>query len=78
METLNFHDFWTVFLGLLEQVAFVHLNLVKIYVYAYDLRPHLYACLKENRYVNEARLKNHCIVNGQLKDVLIYSKIKVL
>lgn len=81
MNTVLEKDFfvalWKEYLQLIEKVAFLHLNFVKIYTYAFDLRPKLYEALSISGYFEEARLKNHCIIEGGLKDVLIHSKMNI-
>jgi hypothetical protein len=47
----------------------------KLYVYAFDLRPHLYEALESNAYFLDARLKEHCCFQGEFKDVVIHSKL---
>jgi hypothetical protein len=71
-DYFSFH--WSTYLKLIEEVAFKELNLHKIYVYAFDLRPHLYDVLAQNEYVKEAELKEHCYFKKKYKSVIIYSK----
>ncbi|WP_120186793.1 GNAT family N-acetyltransferase [Tenacibaculum lutimaris] len=73
-DFFNFH--WKIYLGLIEKVAFDELNLHKIFTYAFDLRPHLYAALEESGYDKEAVLKEHCFYKNEFKDVIIHSKKK--
>ena len=75
LEEMAFTKYWSVFLKCLEQLAFGELEFHKIFIYAYDLRPHLYDVLELNGYFKDARLKDHCLFNGVFKDVLIYSKL---
>jgi RimJ/RimL family protein N-acetyltransferase len=70
---------WNIFLKLIDKIAFEELNLHKIFAYAYDVRPHLYDYLLENKYVLEARLKQHYFLNGKIfHDVVIHSKFNNL
>lgn len=64
---------WIVFLKLLKRVASVELDFVKIYTYAYNTRPLLYKALENSSFVEEARLRDHVIVNEEYVDVLIHS-----
>lgn len=73
LEKEHFVKHWNNYLSLLREVAFEELKLYKTYVYAFDLRPHLYLALEEAGYFLDARLKNHCFFNGTYKDVVIYS-----
>lgn len=76
LEKEEFEWNWSKYLSLIEELAFEEMAFVKLYVYAFDLRPHLYTTLLNNSYFMDARLKNHCIFNGELKDVVIHSKLK--
>ncbi|MBN9293069.1 MAG: GNAT family N-acetyltransferase [Flavobacteriia bacterium] len=75
LEREEFHKHWGIYLDLIEQVAFLELGLHKIYVYAFDLRPHLYQAIEAKGYLKEAELKEHCYFNGGFKNVVIHSKI---
>ena len=75
LEKVNFEFHWSIFLSLIEQLAFEELGLHKIYVYAFDIRPHLYKALEKNGYLEDARLKEHCFFNDKFLDVVIHSKI---
>lgn len=76
LEKDEFERHWTTYLGLIEQVAFDEFGLHKLYVYAFDLRPHLYEALIKANYFKDAVLKEHCLFNGKFIDVVIHSKIK--
>jgi RimJ/RimL family protein N-acetyltransferase len=76
LEEKSFEWNWSRYLELIEDLAFKEMAFMKLYVYAFDLRPHLYTTLLNNNYFLDARLNNHCIFNGELKDVLIYSKLR--
>ncbi len=73
LELEHFADHWSNFLTMLKAVAFDDLGLHKIYTYAFDLRPHLYTMLEANGYKREATLKEHCLYNGEYKDVVLHS-----
>ncbi len=74
MEEEYFHINWSTFLSLIEEVAFKELGLHKIYVYAFDLRKHLYETLEANGYNKEAELKEHCLFEYKFISVIIHSK----
>lgn len=74
VERENFSNHWSTYLNLIEEVAFKELKMHKIYVYAFDLRPHLYTVLIQNGYVKEAELKEHCFFNQEYISVVIHSK----
>ena len=75
LENEEFELNWSKFLYLIEELAFEQMDFVKLYVYAFDLRPHLYITLQNNNYFLDARLKKHCLINGELRDVVIHSKL---
>jgi RimJ/RimL family protein N-acetyltransferase len=75
LEKDYFQLHWTTYLSLIEQVAFEGLKLHKIFTYAYDLRPHLYKVVEAAGFKQEARLKEHCFIDGNYFDVVIHSKI---
>jgi RimJ/RimL family protein N-acetyltransferase len=75
LEENHFHEYWSIYLKLIEQVAFKDLLFHKLFVYAFDLRPHLYDVLVKNNYFLDAKLKEHCFFNGKFIDVVIHSKI---
>ncbi len=74
LEKKYFKSLWSIFINLIEKIAFKKLKLNKIFVYAFDLRPHLYPILKKNGFNFEANLKKHVKVGKSFKDVIIYSK----
>ena len=78
LEEKSFLLNWQTYASLIEQVAFNGLGFQKIFVYAFDLRPHLYDALENCGYFLDARLKSHCFFQGEFKDVVIYSKLKSL
>lgn len=75
LEAEKFQFHWSTYLGLIEQLAFHELSFHKIFTYAFDLRPHLYNVLEQNNYQKEAVYKEHCLIEGKFKDVIIHSKI---
>jgi len=75
METETFDIQWTRYLKLIEEVSFSELKLHKIYVYAFDLRPHLYNTLEKNGFQREATLIDHALINETYKDVVLHCKI---
>lgn len=75
LEKNRFHEIWTTYLKLIEEVAFNELGMHKIFTYAFDIRPHLYGVLLNANYIEEARLKEHCFFDSKFIDVLIHSKI---
>ena len=76
LESTYFYEFWSIYLKLIEEIAFRDMKLHKLYVYAFDLRPHLYEMLLKNNYFLDARLKDHCYFKEKYIDVVIHSKTK--
>ncbi len=75
LEKKYFEQNWSVFLKLIEKVAFTELNLHKIFTYAYDLRPNLYPVLEKLGFYLAERLKNKYEIDNQIFDVVIHEKI---
>ena len=75
LEKDHFKDYWRNFLKMIEIVAFEELELNKIYIYSYDLRPQLYQVTDDNLYILEAKLKEHVFCDGDYVDVNIHSKL---
>jgi len=75
LENNHFQEHWLIYLGLIEKLAFEQLGLHKLFIYAFDLRPHLYTAIEIAEYKIEAVLKEHCFFQGRFIDVVIYSKI---
>jgi len=71
----NFEHHWMHYIELIEKVAFEELKIHKLFVYAFDLRPHLYQAIEKSGYKKEATLKDHCFFEGNYIDVVIHSKI---
>lgn len=78
LEKERFYKIWTAYLNLIEKVAFNDLKLHKVFVYAFDLRPHLYDVLEGSNYFKDATLREHCFFNNKYIDVVIHSKINDL
>jgi RimJ/RimL family protein N-acetyltransferase len=75
LEENQFDEIWSEYLYLLEQVAFIDLNLHKLSTYAFDLRPHLYPILESAGYSREATLTEHCFFGEKYIDVIIHRKL---
>ncbi len=74
LEKEYFQKHWSIYLDLIEQVAFKDLNLHKLFTYAFDVRPHLYPTIEAKGYAKEATLKEHCLFNGVYEDVVFHAK----
>jgi len=74
----QFEELWKEYLGLVKLLAFKEMGLQKVFTYAFDLRPRLYTALISSGFFLDARLKNHCRVDGHSKDVLIHAFLNPL
>ena len=74
LEEGNFQKHWSIYLGLIEKVAFIELKFHKLYTYAFDIRPKLYLALEASGYMESVRLTEHCFFNNKFIDVVIHSK----
>lgn len=75
LEKEHFEFHWSMYLSLIEQVAFEELSLHKIFTFAFDLRPHLYAVFERNGFIKEAELKEHVFFENQFISVIIHYKL---
>jgi RimJ/RimL family protein N-acetyltransferase len=75
LEKEHYAEHLSIFLDLIEEVAFKELELHKIFTYAFDVRPKLYTLLESAGFLKEAVLKEHCLFNEEFKSVVIHSKI---
>ena len=78
LETERFEKYWSLYLELIEMVAFRDLQLHKMFTYAFDIRSHLYPVLEKCGFIREADLVQHCLFEGQFKSVVIHSKLNIL
>jgi RimJ/RimL family protein N-acetyltransferase len=78
LQAKYFVELWVRFLHLLNILAFKEIGLHKIYTYAFDVRLRLYNALFGAGFTEDARLKEHCKVDGKYLDVLIHSLINPL
>lgn len=74
LEKESFDYYWINFLTLIEKVAFSDLKFHKIFTYSFNVRHHLYPLLEASGFHEEARLKEHCYIDGNYLDVVINSK----
>lgn len=74
LEKTRFIELWSLYLSMIERIAFYEKKLHKIYVYAYDLRPNLYPILIKSGFTFEKRIKNKIIHSDQWVDAIIHSK----
>ena len=74
LEKDYFNFYWGIFLKMIENFGFSFINMKKLYVYSFNLRPKLYEVLLDSKYIKEASLKNHVFYNDKFVDVYIHSK----
>jgi len=75
LEKDSFEKIWIIYLELLEQVAFNDLKFMKIFTYAFDLRPKLYKVLEISGFKEDNSFKN--IFRSDKGKVVIHSKLYV-
>jgi RimJ/RimL family protein N-acetyltransferase len=73
-ESEGFDFYWQNFLSLIETIGFQKIEMIKLYTYAYDIRPNLFILIENLGYENEKILKKHVLIEGQLRDVIIHRK----
>ena len=76
LEKEQFEYHWLNYLKLIDQLAFEELQFHKVFVYAFDLRPHLYQAIEKGGFTKEAVFKEHCLYDNKFIDVVIHSKIR--
>ena len=72
LEEKNFYFHWTMYLYMIEKVAFNELSLHKINTYAYDLRPNLYRVLEDFGY--EKEINSNLVLNGKSLKIITHTK----
>ena len=75
LEDKEFELHWLNYLKLIEQIGFKEINMHKLFIYAFDVRQHLYHVLEKANYREDAILTEHCFFNNKFLDVVIHSKI---
>lgn len=74
LEKSNFLNYWSIFLTLIEDVAFNNLNFIKIYTSSYNIRPKLYNVLDSKQYILEETISKSKKITGFYYDTLVHSK----
>ncbi|MBC8399226.1 MAG: GNAT family N-acetyltransferase [Flavobacteriales bacterium] len=77
LEKKYFEKYWSIYLNLIEQLAFKESRLDSIFTYAYDLRPKLYSILNKNGFKLKEILKDKISINDISVDVYIHQKNKI-
>lgn len=75
LERSNFDMIWSIYLSLIDEVAFYELKLHKVSTYAYDIRPNVYKLFEIANYKKEAVLIDHKFFDDQFVNVVIHAKI---
>lgn len=73
-----FEKDFSIYLKLIEQVAFIELNFIKIYTYAYDIREYYFEVMIKKNYEIEGVLKQHILINDKMCDIKYLSKFNNL
>ena len=74
LEKKSFLKLWSIFLKLIEIVAFEKLGLYRLYTYSFNLRPKLYDILKGMSYIEECKHKSIYKHKNKLVDAIINAK----
>jgi RimJ/RimL family protein N-acetyltransferase len=74
LEKTYFKKLWSLFLIMIEKIAFKDLGFLKIYTFSYDLRPQLYELLAAQEYLEVKRLVKEKLVDNQWVDGLFHFK----
>jgi len=72
----QFQEDFSIYLSILERVAYEDLSFEKLYTTCYDLRPYLIETLEQQRYSQEACYKKHRRIGEELVDVLVHAKYR--
>ncbi len=72
LEEKEFDKHWTLFVRLIKKVAFEELNFNYIFIYAFDVRPHLYPTIEKAGFRFDKRLPEEVIIDGKKTDVVIH------
>ena len=76
LEDIFFESLWTIFLNLIETVAFDHLQFHKIFTYSFAVRPRLYPVLKRQSFIAEEQRKDAIEINNKWEDIWIHTKFR--
>ena len=74
LEEKKFHFYWTIYLSLIEMVAFNQLQFCEINTYAYDLRPKLYCALEDSGYIKKNQSNSNLILDNKPIKIIVHSK----
>ena len=75
LEAKHFDTIWSIYLDLIDEVAFNEMKIHKISTYAYDIRPKIYPLFERANYKREAVLRDHKFFDDHYVDVVIHAKI---
>ena len=76
LESEKFNTLWSVYLELIEKVAFSEIRLNKIFTYSYEVRPKLYPILYQAGFIEKERVLGVIKLNNKSIDGLIHMKRK--
>lgn len=74
LEKVQFNNLWSLYLSMIEKIAFQHLNLNEIYTYSYEVRPQLYTVLDKAGYTEKERISDVIQIQNTSVDALIHVK----
>ena len=73
LDHSKFERYWSKFINLIKIVAFKELSLLKIYAFAFDIRPKLYDIFNKIGFLYESRIRNNYQHKNKIYDTKIYS-----
>ena len=77
LEKIQFNNLWSLYLSMIEKIAFRYLNLNEIYTYSYEVRPQLYTVLDKAGYIEKERISDAIQIQNTSVDALIHVKKNV-
>jgi RimJ/RimL family protein N-acetyltransferase len=74
LEKTQFNNLWSLYLSMIEEMAFQYLDLNEIYTYSYEVRPQLYIVLDKAGYTEKERISSAIKINNNPVDAIIHFK----
>ena len=74
LENEHFSFHWSIFLSLIEKMAFADLRYNKLFTYAFDLRPKLYEVMESNGYTRKEEGSHESKTTDKYSKVIIHEK----
>jgi len=75
LNTKSYNNIFSVYLKMINKVAFKNLGLKRLFTETYDFRKEHINILEKNGFIKEGRLRNHIIHEGERIDSIIHGVI---